>query len=212
MNPEEQKQILKMVEDGKITAEEALKLIRAVESSSLVGNSLSISAPEPEMESDLGKPGSKDFEDIAIKARRLWQIPLWVGVTVIVLSAYWLYTFVRASNFVFWFYFAFLPLLLGLSVLALFAGSRTERWLYVNIEQPRDHWDHWPRNISIGFPLPLGPASWFLRNFGHSIEGLDREAVEEILKFLSEGFSTNEPLVVNVDETSGGERVRVYIS
>ena len=208
MNPEEQKQILKMVEDGKINAEEALKLIRAVESSSLVGDGSSESRSGVDTEPSFGTPASSEFDLIALKARRLWQILLWIGVTITVISAYWLYTFVRASNYGFWFYFAFLPLFFGMLMLSLFTGSVRAHWLYVNVEQPGDQW---PRNITFGFPLPFGLANWFLRNFGHLIEGLDRTKVEGIMKFLSEGFSTSEPLIVNVDEASGGERVRVYI-
>jgi hypothetical protein len=208
MNSEEQKQILKMVEDGKISAEDALKLMRAVENSTAEDDSLAPPATTFESGFDSEKPESPEFEEIAFKARSLWQIVLWVSVTVVVLSAYWLYTFVRASNYGFWFFCAMTPLLFGVLLLALFTGSRTSRWLYVNVEQPQNEW---PRNITIGLPLPLGLASWFLLNFGYTIEGMNHDAVDEILEFLSKGFSSKEPLIVNVNEGPGGERVRVYI-
>lgn len=209
MTAEEKKQILKMVEDGKINADEALKLMRAMESSEAENNSASFPTPVfDNVKPDSKMPGSTEFEEIEQKARSLWQIVLWIGVSIVVLSAYWLYMLVNTSNYGFWFYFALLPLLLGVLFLALFTGGGSSHWLYVNVEQPRNEW---PRNITFGLPLPLGLASWFLRNFGHTIDGLNQAAVDDILKFLSDGFSTKEPLIVNVDEGSGGERVQVYI-
>jgi hypothetical protein len=197
-----------MVEEGKISAEQALKLIRALESSATESDHLTPSSSTIESGPGTEKPKSPEFEEIAFKAQRLWQILLWVGVSVVVLSAYWLYSLVIASNYGFWFYCALLPLLFGVLFLALFTGSRNSRWFYVNVEQSQNEW---PRNITIGLPLPLGLASWFLRNFGNTIEGLNQTAVDAILEFLSKGFSSKEPLIVNVNEGSGGERVQVYI-
>ncbi len=208
MSSEEQKQILKMVEDGKISATEALKLIQALESPSLEGEVATGNSPGFERESGTEKLDPNEFEEIASKARRLWQIPLWIGVFMVVLSAYWLYTSVSASNYGFWFYCALAPLLFGVLLLTLFTGGRTSRWLYVHVEQPQQEW---PRNITLGFPLPLGIAGWFLRNFGYSIEGLNQAAVDEVLEFLSTGFSSKEPLIVSVNEGHGGERVQVFI-
>ncbi len=219
MSPEEQKQILKMVEEGKISAEEAMKLIKAIETSSVEmeiieapSPNLGTGTPAPsstfEAGSESQKSNAPEFETIARRARRFWQIPLWIGVFIAVLSAYWMYTLVSASNYGFWFYFAWLPLLFGIALIALFASSKTSRWLYVNVEQTEDEW---PRNITLGFPLPLGLATWFLRNFGHNIDGLRQTNVDEIVELLSKGISSKEPLIVNVDEGEHGERVQVYI-
>ncbi len=52
----------------------------------------------------------------------------------------------------FWFYFLLLPLLLGVALTALAAGSRAARWIYVDVhQQPGGH----PEHIFLGFPLPL---------------------------------------------------------
>jgi hypothetical protein len=208
MTAEEQKKILKMVEDGKISAEEALKLMQAVESSTAEGEPITLPSSTLDAQLNLVKPGSPEFEELTHKARSLWQIVMWVGVSIVVLSAYWLYRLVTSSNYGFWFYFAMLPFLFGVLFLALFTGSRTSHWLYVNVEQDQTEW---PRRITFGLPLPLGLASWFLRNFGSAIEGLNQTVADDILEFLSKGFSTEEPLIINVDEGSGGERVQVFI-
>ncbi len=202
MSSDEQKQILKMVESGKINAAEAMRLIKALEDSSTELEVIEAPGPASDREP------APDFEQVANRARRLWQIPLWIGIAVSVLSAYWLYNLVQASNFGFWFYCASVPFLLGVMAMALAANSRTSRWLYVKVDQAKNEW---PRNIVLGFPLPLGLAAWFLRNFGHNIEGLNRTKVDEILQLISSGISSKEPLIVNVEDDEDGERVQVYI-
>src|ERR1700690_1986065 len=165
MSSEERQQILKMVEHGKISAEEAMQLITALDESSVemeIIEAAPASSSGPEAESDSKKPNAPEFEEVARRARRLWQIPLWIGVFITVLSAYWMYRLINASNYGFWFYFAWLPLLLGILMIALFASSQRSRWLYVNVEQAEGEWPH---TITLGIPLPLRLASWFLRNF-----------------------------------------------
>jgi hypothetical protein len=211
MSSEERQQILKMVEEGKISADEAMQLMKALDESSVELEIIEAepgSSSGPEAESDSKKPNAPEFEEVARRARRLWQIPLWIGVLITISSAYWMYTLVNTSNYGFWFYFAWLPLLLGILMIALFASSRTSRWLYVNVQQVEGEW---PRDITLGFPLPLGLASWFLRNFGNNIEGLRQANVDEIIEIMSKGISAKEPLIVNVDEAEHGERVQVYI-
>ena len=212
MSSEERQQILKMVEDGKISADEAMKLMKALDESSVemeIIEAAPASSSGPEAESDTTKPNAPEFEEVARRARRLWQIPLWIGVFITVLSAYWMYTLINTSNYGFWFYFAWLPLIAGMLMIALFASSKTSRWLYVNVKQAEG--SDGPRNIIFGFPLPLGLASWFLRNFGNNIEGLRQANVNEIIEALSNGISSKEPLIVNVDEGMHGEHVQVYI-
>jgi len=211
MSSEERQQILKMVEDGKISADEAMKLMKALNESSVemeIIEAAPASSSGPEAESDSKRPHAPEFEEVARRARRLWQIPLWIGVFTTVLAAYWMYILVSTANYGFWFYFAGLPLLLGILMIALFASSRTSRWLYVNVEQAGGEW---PRNITLGFPIPLGLASWFLHNFGNNIEGLRQANIDEIIEMFSKGISNKEPLIVNVDEGEHGERVQVYI-
>jgi hypothetical protein len=98
----------------------------------------------------------------------------------------------------------------GVAVIAVAGWSRTARWLFVNVEQPRGDV---PRRIFFGFPLPIGLAGWFLLNFGHHIEGLRHTNVDEVVEAISMATSATNgaPLIVNVDEGEDGERVQVYI-
>ncbi len=181
MPSEEQGKILRMVEAGRINAEEALKLIKGVEESATGSRPFEALA-----KTDSDKSRAADFEEIARRARRLWQIPLWAGVSILVLCSYWLNSLVNKENYGFWFYCAMALLMGGVLVLALFSGGRDSHWLYVRVDQARDEW---PRRIVLGLPLPLGIASWSLRNFGQTIDGLNQGSVDEIVEFLSNGLS-----------------------
>ncbi len=140
--------------------------------------------------------------------QRLWQIPLWIGVFITVMSAWGMYMLVRAADLNFWFYFLSIPLLLGVLIMVAAVGSRKARWLFVDVHQkPGEK----PGRIFLGFPLPLKLAAWFLRTFGRYIPDLGKTNVDEVIEVIETGFTGNEPLVVNVDEGEDGERVQVYI-
>jgi hypothetical protein len=205
MSSDEQKQILKMVEDGKISVDEAMQLIKALEETPAEDE---IEVIEAEAGSGQGRDAGPEFEEVKARARRFAMVPLWIGVLFTVLSAYWMYALVQNANFGFWFFCAWFPLLLGILLVAISAGGMNSRWLYVNVDQEPGEW---PQHITLGFPIPLGIISWFLRNFGHYIRGMDRTNVDEILMALSMANNLDEPLIVNVDEGDDGERVQVYI-
>jgi len=211
MSSDEQKQILKMVEDGKISADEAMQLIKALEED--VEAEVEVIEPEAGTGSDFDADGDvhqssgQEFEEVKARARRFAAIPLGIGVVFTVLASYWLFVLVQNANYGFWFACAWFPLLLGILLVALSTGGMNARWLYVNVEQaPGER----PQRITFGFPVPLGLLGWVLRNFGHYARGMDRQRVDDILRLLST-TDMRDPLIVNVDEGDHGERVQVYI-
>jgi hypothetical protein len=212
MSSDEQKQILKMVEAGKITADEAMELIRALDAAS-AEDEIEVIETEADFGSEFeaadgsSESVASDFEEIKARARRYAMIPLGIGVVFTVLASYWLFVLVQSSNYGFWFACAWFPLLLGVLLVALSAGGMNARWLYVNVEQEPGEW---PQHITLGFPVPLGLLGWLLRNFGHYARDMDRQRVDDILTLLKTA-DAHGPLIVNVDEGNHGERVQVYI-
>jgi hypothetical protein len=212
MSSDEQKQILKMVEDGKISADEAMKLIRALDAA-LAEDEIEVietetgSGSEFEAADSPGASGMPEFEEVKARARRYAMVPLGIGVVFTVLASYWLFVLVQNSNYGFWFACAWFPLLLGVLLVALSAGGMNARWLYVNVEQEPGEW---PQHITLGIPVPLGLLGWLLRNFGHYARDMDRRRVDDILTLLKTA-DAHGPLIVNVDEGDHGERVQVYI-
>ena len=209
MSSEERKKILQMVEEGKISAEEAVKLMSALEADSPEAE-VDVFQPESSSGFDGGASSAPEFDQVKARARAFAMIPLWVGVVVAVLSAWGIYSVQQNAGTNFWFYCLIFPLLLGVLLIALGAGGQSSKWLYVNVDRSRAH--EGPRNITLGFPLPLGLTSWFLRNFGHNIQGMKNTNVDEIIQVLDATGKSGEPLIVNVQNDDGdGEYVQVYI-
>ena len=205
MSSEERQRILKMVEDGKISADEAMILIRALEQDS----------PEAEMEVIEAAPRSgsseteaPEFEEVKQRARKFAMIPLWIGVGITTLFAGLMFTAIQNSGFGFWFYCLTFPFLFGVLLMALSAGGRHAHWMFVDVQQKPGET---PGRITFGLPMPLGLIAWILRNFGHHIHGLGSpENAREIASMLNRTISSDTPLIVNVNDDDG-EKVRLYI-
>jgi hypothetical protein len=203
MSAEERRKILQMVSDGKINAEEAATLMRALDDPA--GDDV-----QPEADPWSEKLNAAEFDEVRKRARRFAMIPLWTGVALTILTAWWMYLIQRSAGLNFWFFCMSMPFMLGVLLIALGAGSKFSHWIYVNVDRTNQH--DGPRHITIALPLPLGLVGWFIRNFGAHIQGLKNTSVDEILDALSLAKSITEPLIVNVDERhKGGERVQVFI-
>jgi hypothetical protein len=164
-----------------------------------------------EMGTASGEAGgeSPEFEEVKARARNFAMIPLWAGVFLTVFSAWGAYSIQQNAGMNFWFFCLFVPLLLGILLIALGASGQGSKWLYVNVD--RRNTQDWPRNITLGFPLPLGLAAWFLRNFGHNLHGMRNTSVDEIIQILDATGKSGAPLIINASDNEDGEHVQVYI-
>jgi len=203
MSSEERKQILKMIESGKISPEEGVSLLEALED-------VTVEEGEP---LDAGSTSRIESHarlgEIAAKVRSYSYIPMWIGVGFTVLGGLIMYWAMQASGFNFWFYCAWLPFLLGILIISLVAGGNNSRWLFVHVNKSPDSDNG---NISLGFPLPFGLGTWGLRTFGHFIPGLDEISIGALLKVLDESSSGEPQLVVDVHDDEDGEHVQVFVA
>jgi len=199
MSAEERRKILQMVADGKISAEEAAALMRSLEESA----EEEIEVIETGSASGGERVSAPEFDQIRGRARLFAWIPLGVGIILTILTSWWMFSIQQKSGLNFWFFCMSMPFLFGVFLIALSGASR---WLYVNVD--RSHQTDWPKNITLAFPLPLGLAGWFLKNFGSHLQW---DHVDEISMAISAAKTVTEPLIVNVDEGDGGERVQVFI-
>lgn len=204
MSTEERRKILQMVADGRIDAQEAARLMRALEGSA--AEQAEVDQAAAGSRSDENAAG--EFEGVRRRAMRWAAVPLWSGVLFTVLSAWGMYSILQNSGFNFWFFCLGLPFFLGVLLIVMGAGGGS-RWIYVNVDRTRAR--DWPGRITFALPLPLGLVSWFLQNFGNHIEGLGRTTVDEVVQAIAMAKSIPEPLIVNVDESETGERVQVFI-
>ncbi len=204
MSSEERKKILQMVEEGKISAEQAASLMRALEE-----DEAEVEVLETGTASGYARNAAPEFEEVKARARRFIMIPLWIGVFLTVLSAWGIYSVQQNAGMNFWFFCLMVPLLLGVLLIALGASSQNSKWLYVNVD--RRNAQDWPRNITLALPLPLGLTAWFLRHFGHYIQGMEKTSVDEIIQVLDATGTSDAPLIVNASDNEDGENVQVYI-
>jgi hypothetical protein len=211
MSAEERRKILQMVEEGKISAEQAASLMKALEADPDRAPVEVIQAEPSYSASDDQSPASdaSEFEDVKARARRFAMIPLWIGILIAVLSSWGIYSIQLNAGMNFWFFCLLFPLFLGVLLIVIGAGGQSSRWLYVNVD--RRHAQDGPRNITLGFPLPLGLTSWFLRVFGPNIQGLKHTNVDDIIQILDATQKSGEPFIVNVNDDKDGEHVQVYI-
>jgi len=208
MSSEERRKILQMVQDGRISAEQAANLMRALDADSDPAEA-EVEVVEAGASSGYERNDAPEFEQVKSRARRFAMIPLWIGVFIAVLSAWGIYSVQQSVGVNFWFFCLMVPLLLGVLLIALGAGGEGSKWLYVNVD--RRHAQDWPRNITLGFPLPLGLTAWFLRNFGQYIHGMEKTNVDEIIQILDATGKSGAPLIINANDNEDGEHVQVYI-
>ena len=224
MSSEERKKILQMVAEGKISAEGAAGLMRALDEDADPNANHADESAEAEVEVIPPPAGSSyerdasggsrpaeapEFERIKERARRFSLIPLWVGIFITVFSAWAIFAIQQNAGVNFWFYCMTLPLLLGVLLIALGAGGRTSRWIYVDVDRRNARPGDGPRHITLGFPIPLGFVAWFFENFGHNFTGMGKGRVEGIIQMMNATRDSNEPLMINVDDDDA--HVQVYI-
>ena len=210
MSSEERKKILQMVEEGKISAEDAAKLMRALdEDADGEMDEAEVEVIESRADPGYERAAAPEFDAIKARARRFSLIPLWIGVFVTVFSAWIIYSIQQNAGVNFWFYCMTLPLMLGVLLIALGAGGRSSRWIYVDVD--RRDWEpgDGPKHITLGFPIPFGLVAWFFDTFGHNINGMSKGKVEGIVQMMHATKDSNEPLMINVDDDDA--HVQVYI-
>jgi len=111
MSSEERKKILKMVEEGKISAEEAAQLMRALDDDSVEAE-VDVFEGEPSSGFEGSGASAPEFESVRARARRFAMIPLWAGVIIATLSAWGIFAIQQSAGVNFWFFCLLFPLML----------------------------------------------------------------------------------------------------
>ncbi len=199
MNDTHQLGILKQLERGEITAEQAEERFHT----------------PPDLERDY-RPRAEGAPDWV---RRLWVYPLMAGLAIVGVGAWIIAATARAN--VLWLVCGLPLVLFGSFVLALAAATTTTgHWLYVDIQRKGPH----HHNMRFGVPFPLGLARGALwlamrlgahpraafrvrgRTFGLDASWTEADAfLTELERELTQGHG----VTVNVDERD--ERVQVYL-
>lgn len=211
MSAEERRKILQMVAEGKLSAEEAASLMRALaeDEDEAENAEAEVQVIQREPSSSYERSEAPEFDRIKSRARRFALIPLWVGVFVTVFSAWALYAVQQNAGLNFWFFCLLFPLMFGVLLTALGSGGRSARWIYVDVDRRDAKPGDGPRRITFGLPIPFGLVGWFFSSFGENIEGIDKDKRQAIAAMMEAAKHTKEPLMVNVDDDDA--HVQVYI-
>jgi hypothetical protein len=223
--------ILQMIEDGKISAEEGTRLLNAI-----TGNNdpAATAAPAGETTAETGPTPFTATAEAALAAhtaggaqssaqqsdkatgpddpqikywKNWWMVPMAVGLTVTIVGGLLMYWAVQSTGVGFWFVCSWLPLLIGVAIMAFAWASSKSRWVHIRVEQAAGKR---PRRIAISLPVPLKIVAWGLRTFGQNIPALKHTAVDEMLLALEDTATPDAPIFVDVTDGEKGERVQVY--
>jgi hypothetical protein len=207
----ERLEILEMIQQGKISSQEGLKLIEALGESWDVEDQEYLEAEEemlfPPRYAESADPEPEVASQEMAKWRRWWVIPFWTGVGITVLGGALMYWAWSARGIGLGFIAAWIPFLIGLGIMVLGWNSRTGPWIHIRIKQaPGES----PGRIALSFPLPTKFFAWSMRTFSQWIPDLP-QGIDEVLLALGEFSPGDHPLSINVNDQDDGEQVKIYI-
>jgi hypothetical protein len=200
-------EVLKQLEDGLIGTDEALRRLNEIAEGTADPRQTASESAAPGQD-DRASGLSPDQAPSMRYWRQWWMIPMFVGITIILLASLMMYWAVQASGVGFWFLCAWFPMVLGLGITALAWTSRKARWIHVRVDTGEEEW---PRRISISLPIPLGLVAWAVRTFGWRIPAMQRTVIDDLLVAMDDSSTPDAPIFIDVNEGEKGERVQVYI-
>jgi len=195
MEPE-QKEVLRLVQEGKISAEEAHKLLSAMETTA---------EDEDEALTVEVAPGVPPPTEPRPRTKRPYH---WAYVALF--GAGWTLLGVALTLWLkdtFWLILVVPFLLLGILVTLLGVWSRDAPWFSLRITNSKTG----RRKMGFDFPLPLGLAAWGVRMVRPFVPQFRDTAIDELILAMREGTTGDEILLVDVVDDEDGERVQVHL-
>lgn len=197
MEPE-RREILRLVQEGTITAEQAARLLDAMgpgegdaEERPVSGDAVAME-PAPQPAERPGK-GRSPYWVFVLLLGLGWTLA-GAALTLWTLGTWWL---VLTVPF----------LLLGLAILSLGAASRDAAWLSIRIADSQGH-----RKVALDFPLPLPVLAWGVHVARPFVPRFRDTAVDELILSLEGSGAPGELLLVDVIDDKSGERVQVRVA
>lgn len=199
---EARNQVLQMLQDGKLTAEQAQELLQALEPESPTDDTRE--AIQGEIVEPVEPPDMDRF-------RRFWQYPFFISLAVLIAVGFGLRSMYQASEgaMTFWFFCVLSLFILTFALTALAFMSRSAPWLHIRIKGKEGN------KIAISLPLPMGLAQWGIgiaRNFVPESEQANLDMAATFIRTARHNLNGPdvEPLMINVDDEDG-DQVQVFI-
>ncbi len=203
---EAQNHILKMLEDGKITAEEADKLLAVLgpeqSAATVAGDPVITDLPQSETDQTHSEP--VDYARFG----HMWRVPFLIAAGSLLLSGLGLALMYQADQRVATLGFLCIWSIFVLAFVAtiLIVLARGAPWLHVRVQEQDG------RRIAVSLPLPLHFAGWILGLASYVLpknQAIHLETASAFVAAMREDHD-QEPIIINVDDDDG-DKVEVYI-
>jgi hypothetical protein len=196
--------ILRMVQEGVITAAEAEDLLDALEGTAAADNAAEPAADEAAVEAWASAQAEGKRHLPAGPPRPwMWVYPLAGGLVLLAVGGLLTARLVQGGTRLGWLACT-LPLIIFAALVAALAWwARTARWLHLYVRQEG-------RRFRLSLPLPLRLSAWGLRLARRWVPRLQETGVDEVIMTLAEMDVKGNVLLVEVDEGED-EQVQIYI-
>jgi len=200
---DERQYILKMVSSGKLSADEAMELLAALDET----------PPEPAAEPALtGEifPPQDDLPNLN-RFRRFWQYPFFISLAVLLLLGLWLRSLYQSSAgaLSFGFICVWSLFMFAFFATALAFMSRRSAWLHVRVKEKEG------RRVNISLPLPTRLTRWGISFAGNFVDEATQQKMGMATAMLDAADANLKadgaaPFMINVDDDDG-DQVQVFI-
>ena len=195
---EERKKILRMVESGRISAEEGAQLLGLVSEAKPAGAD---AAPPDEPLTAQEELRSSQAPDRS----RYWWYPFWGGALLMVLGGAVVSASRPQGRGGGWVWICgWIPLFLGLVVVTLAAWARNVHWIHLRVKDKESR-------VSFSSPLPLRFSAALLHVARRFVPKLRETNVDEVILALRDGLRDGQPVTIEVQDEEEGEQVQIEI-
>jgi len=203
-----EQQILQMLSDRIISAEEAGKLLEALKSQETDPIIVNADTPHKDaLEGEIITPLSTQPPPELSRYRRFWLIPFLIAISSLLLSGVGLFLLYQSENPAFLGFFCLWAIFIGaLFSAAILILAQRSTWLYLNVEE------EYSTKIRLALPLPLSLVKWAVRMARPFVpaEQFNHLQNAAFLVDMMQSSPHREPIAINVDDENG-DRVQIYI-
>ncbi len=193
---QDREKVLKMVEAGQISAEQALQLLEALD--------------QADRSDQAGTEGHHTLPTDLPDSRGWWLVPVAVGAVVMAVGAPLMALGLTGKAAIFWaICCGWMPFLAGLFILTVGVWSRSARWFHLRIRNAESG----RNSFALSLPLPLTLTAWVLRLLRPFVPQLKDTGVDEAVLALRDGMSGegDEPLIIDVQDDDDGEQILIFL-